>query len=1549
MIIPRIPSSRGRLCLACLSTLATLPAALSALPAFPGAEGFGAQATGGRGGSVYTVTNLNDSGPGSFRDAVSAPDRTVVFAVGGIIEISSRIPVSRNITIAGQTAPGEGITIYGNGVSFSNASNTICRFIRFRQGINGDSGTDAVGIASGSDMIFDHVSASWGRDETFSVTGSAENVTLQDCIVGQGLLTHSAGGLMEPAGPVSVFRSLYADNWMRNPKVKGTHEFTNNVVYNWGSGGAYICGGESGRESFTNIINNLFIAGFDTGGTPAFIRGNLNFHTYAAGNFQDATPDGALDALPAAPSDFTEVVSEATPYEYPGVARLLTAHESLEHIAQHAGASLHRDSVDARMVEETLSFGTLGQQIFDEDDVGGVGTVAGGLAPVDTDGDGMPDWWEMAAGLDLTTPDHNEDPDGDGYTNLEDYLNAIAYAGVPGAWITAIADDTGSFADDGTTSDNTLMLSGTAIPNSQVTLRRLGVGVIGTSVANAAGEWTFDYTGTALEDNYYVFFASATIEGQESTLSSGFVVKVDTTPAEAPVISSLVVSPETVFQGSAEPGATVEVRAVGGSVVATATADGRGLWSAPYTGAALSAGVHEFLASATDLAGNAGADSAAFAVDTSLAAPVFTLIESDTGISDSDQLTSDNTLILRGTAPAGSTVEIRLEGEPGLVGSVPADSSGAWMLDLTSRELAEGTYAYRATATTGGSASPASPPFTVTVDRTGPTIPSLVRYQPASSATSASTLVYRVTWSEAVTGFDVDDLALSLEGSGMTGTIASVTPISDSVYDVTVTGAGGDGRIRLDRAENSTVWDFAGNQASSRSYTGGQSYAMRLVGSGVWTQSLEDGEWGDPANWQGGTVPGGVGTTADFGSLELAEDVTVVLDSPRTVGRLLFNDADVDTVASWTLASENEETDVLTLQSLGTPTIEAGYRGAEGDSAATVAAASLQAPAQIAVPLAGNQGLTKTGGGTAWFYQPINIEGDLTMPTSSGYFRLGEGSSYAPENVTIGTSAQLQVDGGELEVPSTITLDNGGQSGVQVYAGRADINLITTKGNRDGVVKVAGGVANIGEIRLQRTSNSETEANTFSRAGFFVQGGVANVGTLTIPSGNSWSALSVEGGELNITGPAILANQVTSGRGAVARVTGGRFNVGHAEGLILSKRNGSNANNVVKINFSGGVSTFPALVLGYDETVDAGNVEVRLDGGAVYLGSGGLAKNGTSGMTTLVELSSGMLGATADWESAVDLDFPPAGSVRLTAGDEEGAPHMITLHGMLSGEGAIVKDGAGILQLTSVSPYTGTISVDAGVLQVTGALSAGNVVVNSGGKIAGDGNIGGTLTLKAASTLLVPSGEGSPLSVSHLTGDAGPHFIEFASREGMSRGQAYPVVQAATTDLQAGDFSLAPSNQLRGELVSNESGLQLQVTGVGPGAAFQHWAYQQGLSEGEDGTHDNPAGDGIPNLLKFALGLDPHQAGEVDLQLMTVTEGEATFPAVRFVRRSDLGDVVASVRVSTAPGFQEVLDAVEIAATDNGDGTETVLVRSTQPLSVEATQFLDLLVTIPAE
>jgi len=378
-----------------LAFLPLLVTSASAL-AFPGAEGFGRNAVGGRGGSVYVVTNLNDTGPGSLRDAVSKPDRIVVFSVGGLITISDRMVVSKRVSILGQTAPGNGITVYGNGWSFSNADDAIVRYIRIRMGKKGSSGKDAITIAEGHNMIFDHVSVSWGRDETFSISGSeVGNITVQNSIIAEGLETHSCGGLMQTAlgNGISLFRNLYIDNKTRNPKVKGTNDFTNNVVYNWGGGGGYIAG-DSSEKSEANIVGNYFISGPSTT-VSAFTRGNDNFNGYVQGNFYDSGKDGVLNGkeISVTRENYGGMVIQQKKFGYPAPEKMLSADDARVLAEKSAGASKVRDSVDQRLITELKSYGKLGQTISDENaaPMNGPGTIAPGKPWVDANGNGIPD------------------------------------------------------------------------------------------------------------------------------------------------------------------------------------------------------------------------------------------------------------------------------------------------------------------------------------------------------------------------------------------------------------------------------------------------------------------------------------------------------------------------------------------------------------------------------------------------------------------------------------------------------------------------------------------------------------------------------------------------------------------------------------------------------------------------------------------------------------------------------------------------------------------------------------------------------------------------------------------------------------------------------------------------------------------------------------------------------------------------------------------------------------------------------------------------------
>ena len=428
-----------------LLILMTVCTALSAQQlAFPGAQGFGRFATGGRGGTIYHVTNLDDSGTGSLRDAVSQPNRIVVFDVSGIIRLKSGLVFSGNSTILGQTAPGEGVQVYGDRVSFSGASNLIVRHMRFRMGKNGTSGKDAAGVANGRNMIFDHLSVLWGRDECFSISWDNKgtepaDITIQNSIIGQGLQTHSCGGLIQTQGGVTLYRNLYIENKTRNPKVKGLNQFVNNVVYNWGGGGCYLMGRESAGNSWADIENNYFVKGPWNANTSPLSEGNENFQFYGAGNYYDNNKDGELNGRAITDDEYTasgalrrSSLSDITeaPKEFPVITELLTAEEALRWMIDSVGPCLPvRDEVDKYLVDEMSSFGTLGSTdgITDETTLphGGTGTLFTGNKPQDTDGDGIPDEWELANGLDPNNAADAAAIAANGYANIENYVFSI--------------------------------------------------------------------------------------------------------------------------------------------------------------------------------------------------------------------------------------------------------------------------------------------------------------------------------------------------------------------------------------------------------------------------------------------------------------------------------------------------------------------------------------------------------------------------------------------------------------------------------------------------------------------------------------------------------------------------------------------------------------------------------------------------------------------------------------------------------------------------------------------------------------------------------------------------------------------------------------------------------------------------------------------------------------------------------------------------------------------------------------------------------------------
>jgi len=437
-----------------LVVIATLwiPEIAISAPAFPGAEGFGAQAIGGRSGKVLFVTNLNDSGPGSLRAAIKTEQpRTVIFCVSGNVALKSSIVIAKPyITIAGQTAPGGGICLKNHALVIA-ADHVIVRHIRCRPGDNAKAESDSLSVSSGRDIIVDHCSASWSVDETLSASsrGRLGNVTVQWCIISESL--HDSIHHKGPHGYGSLIRggfgngytyhhNLYAHHHARLPRP-GNYmdsiedpagfilDFRNNVIYNWaGRAAGYNADGSNGTNSITkmNFIGNYYKTGINSSGSLAFSESTHAARAFFSGNCMNGSyPDDPWSLVSF--SKFSDKDKKAymqlSPIPVPAVKTddAITAYEQ---VLEEAGAVLpERDAVDERIVSEVRN-GT-GKIINDEQQVGGWPELKSARPPKDSDRDGMPDEWEKQYGFDSNDPaDGNGDSDADGYTNLEEYLNS---------------------------------------------------------------------------------------------------------------------------------------------------------------------------------------------------------------------------------------------------------------------------------------------------------------------------------------------------------------------------------------------------------------------------------------------------------------------------------------------------------------------------------------------------------------------------------------------------------------------------------------------------------------------------------------------------------------------------------------------------------------------------------------------------------------------------------------------------------------------------------------------------------------------------------------------------------------------------------------------------------------------------------------------------------------------------------------------------------------------------------------------------------------------
>lgn len=433
----------------------------SDLLSFPGAEGGGRFTSGGRGGEVYIVTSLEDYDPdteapikGTFRDAVSGNNRIIVFNVSGVIELKNTLRIDgKNLTIAGQSAPGDGITVYGFETNISNCENVIIRYMRFRPGADniyaGDS-MDAIWGRSSKNVMIDHLSTSWSTDETMSIY-RAQNMTVQWSIIAESLTMsghtkgrHGYGAIMGGVN-TTYHHNLIANHTSRNPRMGGgtpeaddnehiaLFDMRNNVIYNWGFNGCY-----GGGRSQTNFINNYLKAGKGTRESvenQIIDAGEANKPGwfYVSGNVlegnDEVTADNSLGIhVSEAAAPYTEIVD--TEFEMEGTSpealRTTDAETAYDEVLAKAGATYpRRDALDARILAEVAN--DTGEFANRHEDVGGLPYTEPVYrdADWDVDKDGIPDSWELENGLDPTNSKDSAEIAENGYANIENYLNSI--------------------------------------------------------------------------------------------------------------------------------------------------------------------------------------------------------------------------------------------------------------------------------------------------------------------------------------------------------------------------------------------------------------------------------------------------------------------------------------------------------------------------------------------------------------------------------------------------------------------------------------------------------------------------------------------------------------------------------------------------------------------------------------------------------------------------------------------------------------------------------------------------------------------------------------------------------------------------------------------------------------------------------------------------------------------------------------------------------------------------------------------------------------------
>lgn len=422
-------------------------------PAFPGAEGVGMWARGGRGGKVIAVTTLDDSGPGSLRAALETKGpRTVVFRVAGTIELKTPLRIGEPfVTVAGQTAPGDGICVKNYELQIGQTHDVVVRYLRCRPGDKTSKAgeMDALTIWDVQNVIVDHCSATWSTDECLSVTNDSDRVTVQHCLIAEALTTHGLGSIIGTyRGSVSFLHNLYAHNRDRNPRASGYQataghaedpgpriEFRGNTLFNWSSGAGYTGSGKPDvpERVAVNYVGNYLKAGADT--SPAYracaftVYGGATAELFVEGNEVEkpVRPVAFQSELVVARPGAT-VVMRDKPLAFESEAAAenvkLSARAAHHRALESVGASKpKRDAVDARIIGGVRDGSGRQVKTIAED---AWPVLQGAATEPDTDGDGLPDAWEKMHGLDAAEPgDAGRVATPEGWTWLEVWMSGL--------------------------------------------------------------------------------------------------------------------------------------------------------------------------------------------------------------------------------------------------------------------------------------------------------------------------------------------------------------------------------------------------------------------------------------------------------------------------------------------------------------------------------------------------------------------------------------------------------------------------------------------------------------------------------------------------------------------------------------------------------------------------------------------------------------------------------------------------------------------------------------------------------------------------------------------------------------------------------------------------------------------------------------------------------------------------------------------------------------------------------------------------------------------